>query len=544
MSTVMLEFDGSQTPLTELRSAAENYGDRTFLTVGETSLTYAEAFDRVWRVAGALSRLGVGPGDRVVLLAPNSVELVLAWLGVHAVGAIDAPISVEAPGAFLCYLIADLEPKAVIGTPDLLLRVRETAVTAIDLEIQIDGPTGAALSGADVSRVAFSDLLAVEAKPPRSDPPAGVTGTIMYSSGTTGPSKGVMLAQGYYSALALAHIEVNDLRGGCRVYCVQPLCHVDARSAVVDTLHLRGHVTLGERFSASRFWDEVESVDADLFFYVGTMIQLIHKQPRRPLKDASRHRAGIGSATPSAIQRDFEARFNVDLVEGYGMTELGLILAQWRGKTSPGHVGSRLPWVDVQVVDDDDNPVPEGTSGELVARPLGKHLMMQGYWRKPEATLEAWRGLWFHTGDLVRARPDGTFEYVGRTKDSIRRRGENVSAWEVEEAATRHEDVLEAAAIGVPSTLGEEDVALLVVPKPGVAIDPGSLREFMAIDLPRFAVPRFIEVVESLPKTPSERVAKSEVRQRGISAAAFDFEGPPASSGGVAQMAEAEETSA
>jgi crotonobetaine/carnitine-CoA ligase len=149
---------------------------------------------------------------------------------------------------------------------------------------------------------------------------------------------------------------------------------------------------------------------------------------------------------------------------------------------------------------------------------------MTEYWNRPEATVDAWRGLWFHTGDVVRRRPDGSFEYVGRLKDAIRRRGENVSAWEVEEAATRHDLVREAAAIGVPSDVGDEDVALLVVPSLAGPPDPEQLRTFLAADLPRFAVPRYIEIVDSLPKTPSERIAKGLVRERGLSSAAYDFE--------------------
>jgi len=260
--------------------------------------------------------------------------------------------------------------------------------------------------------------------------------------------------------------------------------------------------------------------DVDFFFYVGTMVHLLYKQPERP--PMRRHRIGLGSSTPASIQRAFEDRFNCSLVEAYGMTEFGLMLAQRLGAAEPGHVGTPPPWVELQVVDEHDIPVPDGTPGQLLVRPRGPHLHMLGYWNKPEATVEAWRGLWFHTGDLMIRRVDGTYEYVGRTKDSIRRRGENVSAWEVEKAANRHERVLEAAAIGVASDVGEEDIALLVVPSALGVPDPSELRDFMAQDLPRYALPRFVEVVAELPKTPSERIAKGLVRERGLSDAAWD----------------------
>ncbi|NUR97795.1 MAG: AMP-binding protein [Kribbellaceae bacterium] len=522
-----IDFASGLTPLRELCRASQENPDEIFITVDGKSATYAEAFEVVMSVRHGLAGAGLEPGERVIIMAPNRLEAVWTWLGVQAVGAIDAPISTEAPGAFLRYLASDLQPKAAVGTRDLLKRLREAAEVDFDLAIVIGPGAEESPLGADTTHIAFDDLhrhggtaLSGEVELPS----AAAAGTIMYSSGTTGPSKGVVLTQGYFSTLAFVHIELDGFEPGYRIYCVQPLCHVDGRSAVIAALHLRGHVYLGTRFSASRFWDEIETHDVDVFYYVGTMIHLIHKQPPRPLRNPGRPRVGIGSATPGAIQRDFESRFNVELIEGYGMTEFGVLIAQRRGGTAPGHLGDPPAWVQVMVVDENDDPVPDGEAGQLVARPLAPHLHMLGYWGRPEATVAAWQGLWFHTGDVVRRRPDGHYEYVGRLKDSIRRRGENVSAWEVEQAATRHADVLEAAAIGVPSEVGDEDVALLVVARPGTVLDPIELRGFLARDLPKYALPRFIEIVNSLPKTPSERIAKGIVKERGIGPTAFDAE--------------------
>jgi crotonobetaine/carnitine-CoA ligase len=215
-------------------------------------------------------------------------------------------------------------------------------------------------------------------------------------------------------------------------------------------------------------------------------------------------------------------------VEAYGLTEAVMLACTTAGETQPARVGTAVPEFEVCLVDDADQPVGAGVIGELCYRPRIPFTSTQGYWRKPEDTVATWRNLWFHTGDFLRRHDDGQLEYVGRKKDAIRRRGENISAWEVEQAVGAHPDVLEVAAIGVPSEMGEEDVAVLVVARPGRSPEPSELVEFAARDLQRFAVPRYVEFVQSFPKTPSERIAKSEVRARGITDAAWDAQKTPA----------------
>ncbi|MCR4512651.1 AMP-binding protein [Aeromicrobium sp. 50.2.37] len=519
-----IDLDPTETPLRDLRAAATSDPDRTFIDIAGATLSYGELWDETRRAAAGLRDAGLRPGDRAVIMAPNSIEVLVAWFAVQLVGAVDAPVSVEAPGPYLAHVLGDLEARVAFGTPETLEVLRAAAPTELELLVAVDEPAGSTRAG-DLGSTTLRDLVAAAGhEPDELEPPqAAELGTIMYSSGTTGPSKGVMLSHGYYSTLARVHATFARLSRGARIYCTQPLCHIDARSAVIDALHLRGQIVLGTRFSASGFWDEVEKNDIDVFFYVGTMIHLIFKQPIRA-GAPTRRRVGLGSATPASIHREFERRFDVDLVEGYGMTEFGIMAGQTPGRALPGTVGEVVDWVEARIVDSSDQDVEDGQSGELLVRPRAQHLHMLGYWRRPEATVEAWRGLWFHTGDVLRRQPNGALEYVGRTKDSIRRRGENVSAWEVEEAAARHPGVLEAAAIGVPSELGEEDVALVVVASPGIALDVRELRERMSDDLPRYALPRYVDVVSELPKTPSERVAKGAVRERGLSAGAVDLE--------------------
>lgn len=525
MSTVTSLYDAS-THLVELQAAAADSGDRPFFVIDGTAVTYAEAFAQVLRCAEGLRRAGVAAGDRVLIMTPNRPESVVVWLAANVIGAIDAPLSHETRGALLDYFVRDLEPVAVVGTQECLLRISDSSAYRPRFSVLLDGGAGRpSVLGDDVVQLAFDDLVADEPGVDLAFPDADTTATIIYTSGTTGPSKGVMLSHGYWAEIARTHLALVPFVPHEVVYCAQPLCHIDPRSLLMDVMFVRGSVVLPSRFSASSFWSDIEAHDADKFVYVGTMLHLIFKQPDRESGRSMRPRIGMGAAAPESLYRAIEARFNVRLYEGYGMTEVPVMAHHTGDAGGPGHIGPPIDMVELRLVDDSGEDVPDGGVGECVIRPRTRYHMMQGYWRKPEAMVEATRGLWFHTGDNLRRNADGSLAYIGRKKDAIRRRGENVSAWEVEEAANRHPAVREAAAIGVPSELGEEDVALLIVlVDPDGPLDAAELRSFVAADLPRFAVPRYIEIVESLPKTPSERIAKGVVRQRGITTAAYDAE--------------------
>jgi crotonobetaine/carnitine-CoA ligase len=517
---------GATTHLEELARAAADSPGLPLLVLHDVTYSCRDVYGATRAVSHGLMTVGIGEGDRVVILLPNSAEAVWAWLGANAAGAIDAPISADVKGAMLDYYLRDLEPRLVITTQDLVDRMAAASPYRPEVLVLVGDDDGRRPLGEDVRTLSWGDLLTSGADAPdHLAPSADATATIIYTSGTTGPSKGVMLSHGYWAEMSRNHQREVPFAPGSVVYCVQPLCHIDPRSVLLDCLLSRSTFVLAERFSASGYWDDVERYDADYFVYIGTILHLVHKQPDTQSGRALRPRIGIGSATPASIYHDFQHRFNAQLVEGYGMTEVPFMTSQILGHASPGTIGRIVESIEGRLVDDDDAEVPDGEVGELIIRPRRPHVMMQGYWRKPEATLEALRNLWFHTGDLHRRLPDGNLRYIGRKKDSIRRRGENVSAWEVEQAAMRHPSVKEAAAIGVPSPLGDEDVAVLVVASDAVVdLDLSALRDFMAADLPRFAVPRFLEIVQELPKTPSERIAKGKVRERGITSAAHDAE--------------------
>lgn len=513
---------GPATMAEVLSARAADAPDRCFVEVDGEELTYRQAHDRVAAVAAGLLARGLEPGDRLAILAPNSIDSILLWLGANAAGIVDVPINVHARGASLRQLIADAAPAALAADPAMHERLVASGAALPGLRIVLAGeggavPPGDAIAAAELSAEAATTG-ALPALRRRED-----LATILYSSGTTGPSKGVMLPQGHYPGWGTVLAGLYDLEPGRRLYCAQPLYHVDCRGALTAAAIKAAAVTLASRFSASGFWDDVRRAGAERFLYVGTMLWLLFKQ--EPSSQDGFHGAtlGVGSSTPEEIQAEFQRRFGVELLETYGMTEGFVLSANTREASRRGSVGRPTEQVELRILDEEDRPLPPGEVGEIAFRPCHPGLVSLGYWRKPEETVRAWRNLWFHTGDLGRFDADGFLYYVGRRKDSIRRRGENVSAWEVEQAITAHPGVAEAAAFGVPSPLGEEDVAALVVAG-AEAPDPAQLHAFVAAELPAFAVPRFIEFVDALPKTPSERVDKGAVRSRGLGPAPWEAE--------------------
>jgi crotonobetaine/carnitine-CoA ligase len=510
----------SASTIAALRQAAADVPDAGFLHVGGYEFTFGQALDRTAAVAAGLRSLGVARGDRVALMSDNRPECVWTWLGANAVGAIDVPLNVQARGHFLAYLVGDADPRVIVGPPRHLETLAQAGI-APEIAVVLDGdgePFGPA-----TRHLSFAELAGTVA-PVDFVPAAADVASILYTSGTTGPSKGVMVVQGHWPNQG--ELLKNGLRVAPRevVYCAQPLYHQDARTFVAIALAARAKAVIAERFSVRRFWDDVRRHGAAVLGCIGTMMWLLYKQEPSPDDVTQPARLLASSAVPPEIHRSFEQRFGLEVHQWYGQTETGCVTWTLEHGARPGSIGRATPCFDVKVVDDGGEDVVSGETGELLCAPLEPHVTMAGYWRKPEATEAAWHGSWLRTGDLVRQADNGDYEFVGRKKDAIRRRGENVSAWEVEQAATRHADVLEAAAFGVASPLGEEDVALLVVPRPRSVLAPLELHEFLRASLPRFAVPRFIEVVDQLPKTPSERVEKAKVRERGLTAAAWDSE--------------------
>jgi carnitine-CoA ligase len=283
-------------------------------------------------------------------------------------------------------------------------------------------------------------------------------------------------------------------------------------------------MVLSDKFSASRFWDDIRKYKATQFNYLGAVIPILNKQAEKPDDHDNPVRIAFGAGCPQNVMDQFEKRFGVTCMEGFGMSEIGLAIHVTVGDRRPGSCGKVLDIYEIKLVDDFDNEVPIGEPGEILFRPKEPFTMMLGYYNMPEKTLESYQNLWFHTGDLAKKDADGYYYFVDRKKDSLRRRGENISSFEVERAINTHPKVLESAAVAVSSELAEDEVKICVVLKPGETLTHEELIKHAADRMPYFAVPRYVEFLESLPKTPTERVQKFQLRQAGITANTWDRE--------------------
>jgi crotonobetaine/carnitine-CoA ligase len=352
----------------------------------------------------------------------------------------------------------------------------------------------------------------------------GDTSAILYTSGTTGPAKGVCCPQAQFYWWGVNTAAVLGVDGGDILYTSLPLFHTNALNAFVQAVASGSTYFLGPRFSASRFWQRLGETDATVTYVLGAMVSILAATAPGRFDRDHRVRVALAPGTPSQLSRTFRDRFGVELVDGHGMTETNMAIGPRDGESLPGSMGRVMPGFDARVVDHIDAPVPDGTPGELVLRADEPYAFATGYWGQPDATVHAWRNLWFHSGDRVVRDGNGYFRFVDRIKDTIRRRGENISAWEVEQALLSHPDVAAAAAYPVPSELGEDEVMVCVVPRDGAEIEPLELIRHCEPLLAYFAIPRYVEIAAELPMTESGKVQKFQLRERGVGQQTWDRE--------------------
>ncbi|MCI4331420.1 MAG: AMP-binding protein [Thermoplasmata archaeon] len=494
-----------------VRGKAAKNGGRTAVVFPDARRTYAELDVESDRVASGLVRVGFTRGERVAALLFNGPEFLELWFGAAKAGAVLVPLNTGLKGELLRYELEDCQPKGLV-VDSRLWEVYAPHRSA--LGIPQEWRVGSA-PGVEAVRP-WEELPSDAPLPALATPRPQDAASILYTSGTTGPPKGAVIP---HEKLLTTPREIgrrSRLTEGSVLFTALPLFHCNAQEMTTLTALLYDlTAAFDDRFHASTFWETAARVEATHVSLLISMINVLFKQPEKPSDRTHRVHVALTAGATRDLWPRFEQRFGLKLIELYGMTECGCTtLMNPPDAVRVGSVGTPLGFVEAEVVDDDDRPVPDGTRGELIVRPRTPFTMFLGYHGKAEQTVDAWRNLWFHTGDYVTRDAEGYYYFVDRKKDVIRRRGENLAPYDVESVLNRHPAVFESVVVGVPSPLGEEDVKAFVQLRPGAHVAPKELFEFCGEHLPYFMVPRFVEFLEEIPKTANQKAQRFVLRGR------------------------------
>lgn len=505
------------------RRAAED-PDRAYVVDAESGaeLSYGAADTEARGWAAAFRRAGVETGSTVLVMLPPSFEAVGVWLGVARLRALEVPVNTAYRGRMLRYVVGDSQATVAVVHADYLAAFAELGGELAELRTIVVVGTPAQRPGLPVELVDAADFLGgAPADEPAVTPTGRDIASVMYTSGTTGPSKGVLVTWTQAMLTATAIMPTDRFDGSDAFYSPFPMFHMSGKGPLYATALLGARTVIRRQFSTDAFWEDIRRHGATTTILLGAMANFLVNQPAAdddadtPLRDAMM--LPLVSDT-----KGFMKRFGLDARTTFNMTETACCILANDGLADETSCGRIRPGFQARVVDGDDEEVAFGELGELVLRGDEPWTLMAGYWRKPEATVAAWRNQWLHTGDGFIRDADGNFSFVDRVKDAIRRRGENISSFEVEAEVNDHPDVLESAAIAVPSEFSEDEVKVVVVARPGSTVDPAELVEFLRPRMARFMLPRYVEVVDVLPKTPTEKVRKAELRAAGITESTWD----------------------
>jgi crotonobetaine/carnitine-CoA ligase len=503
------------------RWAAERGDDVYVIFDSQRRYTYREMRERTISVAVGLARLGVKQGDHVLAWQPTSPEMLATFFAINYLGAVFVPINTAYRGKLLEHVIERSDARLAVVHSSLVDRLEGINLS----QLQHVVVTGAwPVAGLTLPLSPFAELRGAEAELPPLVRPIEPwdTQSIIYTSGTTGPSKGVLSSY--------LHMYTNPgpeawpfVTGADRFLVNNPMFHIGGMGLPFAMLARGGSIVLPERFSTDHFWPMVKEHDVTAIFLLGVMATFLSKAPPTPQDKSHKVRTCFIVPLIEGAQ-EFTQRFGVNVYTIFNMTEISSPIVSAPNPTVRGTCGRVRAGVDVRLVDEHDCEVPIGAVGEMLVRTDRPWAMSHGYQKEPQATARAWRNGWFHTGDAFRKDAEGNFFFVDRMKDSIRRRGENISSFEVEAEVLAHTDVRECAALGVPSELGEDEVLIVVAPAPGKSIDPVSLTHFLTSRLAYFMVPRYVRTLPDLPKTPSAKVLKAQLRGEGVTPDTWDRE--------------------
>ena len=509
-----------------LKQKADRLGNREFFYFGDEVFGYEDFERESSRVAAGLQEIGVGKGDKVAIVMKNRPEFLFLWFGLSKLGAIEVPINIAHRGNLLTYMLDKADCRLLVTESAFLDRVGpvlnelpklEKIIVLAEPEEPLP-PLGKPVI--EYRQVVDNNGKYDEVEVLWSDP-----FIIMFTSGTTGPSKGSVMPHNYAIYMGEVCWESAGYDENDCLYNALPLFHGNAQLlSTMPALMSGARMVLAEKFSASRFWDNVKRYGCTEFNYIGGILPILYKADPKPDDADNPLRIMFGGGAPMDLFEAFEKRFGVTLIEGYGMSEIGLPLMNTVSERKVGTCGKPRPDYEVKVVDDYGIEVGPNTPGELLLRPKKPYSILLEYYNMPEKTVEAWQDLWYHTGDYLFQDEDGYFHFMDRKKDAIRRRGENISSFEVEKVIRSHPAVLESAAIAVKSDIGEDEVMVCLTLKPGQELTPEELIAHCQKNMAYFMIPRYLRFMDRLPKTPTERIEKYRLREEGITPDTWDLE--------------------
>ena len=503
-----------------LRRQAALHGNRRLVEIGGHAWSFTETLDMAARFGGTLHVAGIRRGDHVAVMCGNRQELLQVYIGCSWIGAVTVPINTASRGKQLAHILANSQAK-------LLVLQAEFADAVDSLEVALPSLRAVWMIG-DANLAERWPRAASFPAPAEPVPEAAIgpgdTVAILYTSGTTGVSKGVCCPHAQYFWWGVNTARLLGLRGDDVLLTTLPLFHTNALNTFYQALLTGAALVLEPRFSVSRFAASLSSHGANVTYLLGAMVPMLLSRPVSELDRAHHVRIALAPGVPERFHPEFRERFGIELLDGYGSTETNFVLGCTQAGQRPGTMGPVCDGFEARVVDDADNALPDGVPGELVLRAVEPFAFATGYFGMPERTVEAWRNLWFHTGDRVVRDAGGYFRFIDRMKDAIRRRGENVSSYEVEQVLLSHPDVAEAAVFPVRSELAEDEVMAAIVLRDGGLLTPAALSEYCKGRMPAFAIPRFMEFLTALPMTENGKVQKFRLRERGVTAATWDRE--------------------